>query len=166
MPTVLFNSALSLLPDRSLSVRGPDAVAAIAPMFNEESGAARAIRSLLSQDEPLDELLISINGGTDSTAQVVRTAVTELGFARADHSALPTMSAEFERWFNPASPARLTIVDHVWPVSKAASINQAVEQRLVTAHRLLVVDGDTEFDSGFVRALKDNFYRLRFGVRG
>lgn len=166
MPTVLFNSALSLLPDRSLSVRGPDAVAAIAPMFNEESGAARAIRSLLSQDEPLDELLISINGGTDSTAQVVRTAVTELGFARADHSALPTMSAEFERWSNPASPTRLTIVDHVWPVSKAASINQAVEQRLVTAHRVLVVDGDTEFDSGFVRALKDNFYRLRFGVRG
>ncbi|HZJ10478.1 MAG TPA: hypothetical protein VFD39_12335, partial [Trueperaceae bacterium] len=62
MPTVLFNAALSQFPDAGLSVRGPDTLAAVTPMFNEESGAPRALASLLDQDDPLDEFAISING--------------------------------------------------------------------------------------------------------
>src|SRR5690606_16435902 len=36
---------------------------------------------------------------------------------------------------------------------------------LVTARRILVVDGDTVLDAGFVAAIKNSFYRLRT-VRG
>ena len=164
MPTVVLNAALSLLSDRSLSVRGPDAVAAIAPMFNEESGAPRAIVSLLEQSEPLDELLISINGGSDNTPKVVRELLAQRGFELVDHQPIPGLRAELENWSNPESATKLTVVDHVWPVSKADSINLLIAEGLVAARRVLIVDGDTEFDSGFLSALKDNFYRLRFAA--
>lgn len=166
MPTVIFNAALNLLRDEGLVVRGPDAVAAVAPMFNEQSGAARAITTLLTQHEPLDELVLSINGGSDRTPLVVRQVLGGLGFQRVDQHPVPEVAAQFERWASRERRTRVVLVDHVKPVSKADSVNLVVELGLVTARRVLVVDGDTEFDPGFVAALKDNFYRLRFGPTG
>ena len=59
-----------------------------------------------------------------------------------------------------AGPA-VVVVAHLRPTSKADALNQAVAGGLVDAERVLVVDGDTELDPGFVAAIRDGFYRLR-----
>ena len=71
MPITLLNAALGMLPDRTLPVRGPDRIAAVVPMFDEEAGAARALASLLGQRVPVYEIVVSINGGSDRTPGVV-----------------------------------------------------------------------------------------------
>ncbi|MFO7544021.1 MAG: transglycosylase SLT domain-containing protein [Trueperaceae bacterium] len=159
MPTVLANAALSFVPDRSIAVRGPDRVAAVSPMFDEEAGAAAALTSLLAQTVPLDELAVSINGGTDATLHVVRTTLEQHGFARVHRGPAPGLEADFERWHRATGPA-VVVLAYRAPVAKSDSVNAVVEGGFVTAERVLVVDGDTVFDPGFVAALKDAFYRL------
>ena len=159
MPTVLANAALSFVPDRSIAVRGPDRVAVVSPMFDEEAGAEAALTSLLAQSEPLDELAVSINGGRDATPQVVRGALERHGFTRVHRGPAPGLEADFERWHRAAGPAVVVLL-HRAPVAKSDSVNAVVEGGYVTAERVLVVDGDTVFDAGFVAALKGAFYRL------
>ena len=164
-PTVLLNTALSFLPDRSLAVRGPDSLAVVSPMFNEEAGAAKALTSLLAQVEPLDEIVISINGGTDDTAGEVRRTLSAHGYEGGSSERLPAFAANVQRWQAPDERAggvrtRIVVIDHHEPISKADSVNIAVLSKLATARRVLVVDGDTVLDAGFVSHIKDNFYRL------
>src|SRR5699024_3617938 len=71
MPTTLLNALLGLVPDDGLVVRGPDRLAVVSPMFDEEDGAGPALASLLSQRHPVNQIAISINGGRDRTAEVV-----------------------------------------------------------------------------------------------
>lgn len=160
-PTVLLNAALSFLPDRGLVVRGPDSLAVVVPMFNEQAGAAAAVTSLLRQTEPLDEVVISINGGTDSTASRVRSTLGREGFVGGSSEPLPAFAAVVQRWQAPDSRTRVIVIDHHEPMSKADSVNVAVLSKLATARRILVVDGDTVLDQGFVAGMRDNFYRLR-----
>jgi len=159
-PTVLLNVALSFLPDRTLAVRGPDSVAVVSPMFNEEAGAAKAVTSLLAQTEPLDEIIISINGGTDATASEVRRTLAEHGFAGGSCEPLPAFLASVQRWRAAEGRIRVVVIEHHEPMSKADSVNIAVMSKLATARRILVVDGDTILDPRFVAGIKNNFYRF------
>ena len=160
MPTVLANALLSFVPDRTVPVRGPDRVGVVSPMFDEEAGAAAALGSLLDQSEPFDELAVSVNGGTDRTLEVVRRTLAERGFARVYAAPAPGLAAHLERWHAEAGPA-VVVLDHAAPISKSDSINAVLAGGFLACERVLVVDGDTVFDPGFLANLKDDFYRLR-----
>ncbi|HLU83508.1 MAG TPA: transglycosylase SLT domain-containing protein [Trueperaceae bacterium] len=160
-PTVLLNAALSFLPDRSIAVRGPDSVAVVSPKFNEESSAAVALTSLLGQTEPLDEVVISINGGSDGTAAEVHRTLSEHGFVGGNREQLPAFTAAVQRWHAATATTRVIVIEHYEPISKAESVNVAVLSKLATARRILVVDGDTVLASTFVAGIKNHFYRFR-----
>lgn len=160
MPTVLLNAALSLVRERGIVALGPDRLAAFAPMFDEEAGAERAVRSLLEQTEPLDELVVSINGGTDGTPEVVARTLSALGFEAWDGGSRPDL--QLTRWRKPGAHTAVEVVRYVNPTAKARSLNRAVESGLITAERVLVVDGDTVLSPGFAAEMRRSFYRLRF----
>lgn len=160
MPTVLLNTLLGYLPDRSVAVRGKDRVGVVSPMFNEQAGAGAALRSLLTQTERFDELAISVNGGTDNTLGVVTQTLTEHGFRRVYQAPAPDFKGTLQRWHAADGPA-VVVLDHDQPISKADSINKVVEGNYLTCDRVLVVDGDTIFEGTFLERLKDQFYRLR-----
>jgi len=166
MPITLLNAVLGLLPDRSLPVRGPDRIAAVVPMFDEEAGAARALASLLEQRVSVYEIVVSINGGSDRTPGVVAATLAEAGYAPVARSSWGPMAARVRWWWRLAGGPAVTIVEHDRPVSKADSINEVVAGGLVTSERVLILDGDTVLDPGFVAAMRDGHYRLRRVGRG
>ncbi len=160
MPSILGNTLLSLLPDRTYAVRSNDSLAVICPMYNEEKGAAQAIASLLEQDSLPDHLVVSINGGIDATYEVVSRVLMDRGFTQASFDAISHIGAGLEEWHSSDYDLRLSIAVYSRKVSKSESINNLVEY-VVPSDRILVMDGDTILHPGFVRALRDNFYRLR-----
>jgi cellulose synthase/poly-beta-1,6-N-acetylglucosamine synthase-like glycosyltransferase len=160
MPSVLGNTFLSLLQDRTYPVRSNDSLAVICPMYNEEKGAAQALASLLEQDSLPDHIVASINGGIDATYEVVSKLLMDRGFTQSSFDALPDIGAGLEEWHSTEYDLRLSIAVYSRKVSKSESINNLV-QHGVSADRILVMDGDTILHPGFVRALRDNFYRLR-----
>jgi cellulose synthase/poly-beta-1,6-N-acetylglucosamine synthase-like glycosyltransferase len=160
MPTVLVNSLLSLRKDRSYALRSKDTLATISPMYNEEKGAGQALASLLEQDSLPDHIVLSINGGTDATYEVVTRTLQERGFTRVDFRSIRGTGVGLEEWQISGLKVRVTIAIYGRKVSKSESINTLVEH-VVTAERILVMDGDTILHPSFVRNLRDNFYRLR-----
>lgn len=166
MPTTLLNATLGLTSDRSLPVRGPDRIALVSPMFDEEEGAGAALASLLAQWHPVDEIAVSINGGSDATPQVVATTLQAAGYELATMLAEGHQGATVARWAHPPGGPDVTVLEYDAPTSKADSINTLVLGGHVDAERILVVDGDTRFDPEFVTRLRDSFYRLRTEVRG
>ena len=161
MPTTIANAVLGAVPERTLAVRGPDRVAAVVPMFEEEAGAARCLTSLLRQREPLDGLVVSVNGGRDRTAEVVAATLAVHGFEAGPRRAFGPQGSTATAWSRRGAGPAVVVVAHLRPTSKADALNQAVAGGLVDAERVLVVDGDTELDPGFVAAIRDGFYRLR-----
>jgi cellulose synthase/poly-beta-1,6-N-acetylglucosamine synthase-like glycosyltransferase len=133
MPITLLNAALGLLPDRTLPVRGPDRIAAVVPMFDEEAGAARALASLLAQDVPVYEIVVSINGGSDRTPGVVATTLAEAGYAPVARSRWGVAAASVRWWWRLTGGPAVTVMEHDRPVSKADSINEVVAGGLVTS---------------------------------
>jgi len=166
MPITLLNAALGLLPDRTLAVRGPDRIAAVVPMFDEEAGAARALASLLTQRAPVYEVVVSINGGSDRTPDVVAETLAEAGYAPVARGRWGGTGPRTRWWWRLAGGPAVTVVEHDAPVSKADSINEVVAGGLVGSERILVLDGDTVLDPGFVAAMRDGHYRLRRVGRG
>jgi cellulose synthase/poly-beta-1,6-N-acetylglucosamine synthase-like glycosyltransferase len=166
MPITLLNAALGLLPDRTLPVRGPDRIAAVVPMFDEEAGAARALASLLGQRVPVYEIVVSINGGSDRTPVVVADTLAEAGYAPVARSRWGATHARVRWWWRLAGGPAVTVVEHDRPVSKADGINEVVAGGLVTSERVLILDGDTVLDPGFVEAMRDGHHRLRRVGRG
>ena len=160
MPTTLLNAALGLLPERTLPVRGPDRLAALVPMFDEEVGAGDALASLLAQRVPLDEIVVSINGGRDATPTVVAATLQRAGYRMVASSRFGPEGAPVDWWWQCERSPSVAVVHHSRPVAKADSLNLIVAGGLVTAERLLVLDGDTILDPGFVAAMRDGFYRL------
>ncbi len=160
MPTVLLNAALNLVRERGKAALGPDRLAVVAPMYDEEAGAARALRSLLAQTEPFDEVVVSVNGGTDATPEVVAATLAEGGF-----TALATEArgdCTITRWRSDGVKTRVVVVEYRVPVSKARSVNLLLERGLLAAERVLIVDGDTELHPGFASAARRATYRLTF----
>ena len=166
MPITLLNAALGMLPDRTLPVRGPDRIAAVVPMFDEEAGAERALASLLGQRVPVYEIVVSINGGSDRTPGVVAATLAAAGYAPVARSRWGAMAARVRWWWRLAGGPAVTVVEHDRPVSKADSINDVVAGGLVASERVLVLDGDTVLDPGFVEAMRDGHYRVRRTGRG
>ncbi len=162
MPTTLLNAALSTLPDRSLPVRGPDRLAVVSPMYNEEAGARRALASLLSQRSLPDELAVSINGSTDATHEVVSATLERFGFQRRSVEQAPGLNASLERWHREGDAMAVLVLVYAQQTAKSEAINNLVASRILRAERVLLVDGDTVFDREFIAALENNFYRLRW----
>ncbi len=161
-PTVIANALFSLAKDASLPVRSPDRVGVVSPMFNEEAGAAAALASLLGQSVPFDALTVSVNGGTDATAEVVKRTLGEAGYRCVTRGPVADATATFERWLRAggAGPS-VTVVEHAQPISKSDSINVVLSGGLLSAERVLIVDGDTVLEEHFLARLRDDFYRLR-----
>jgi cellulose synthase/poly-beta-1,6-N-acetylglucosamine synthase-like glycosyltransferase len=167
IPTVLLNAALSLLRDRSLSVTAPDRLAVFAPMYNEGAAARACLASLLEQSVQPDEIVLSINGGSDDTHAIVVATLAEHGFARDAHRFDTALNATVEAWLREdGGGAPVTVIDRRARASKSDSINEAAAQGILTAERVLVTDGDTVFDRRFVERLRPHFYRLTFVGRG
>ncbi len=162
MPTTLLNAALSTVPDRSLPVCGPDRLAVVSPMYNEEAGARRALASLLTQSSLPDELAVSVNGSSDGTHAVVTATLEEFGFERLARAPAPQLLATVERWRHPGKAMAVVVLDYRQRTAKSEAVNNLVTSSLLTAERVLLVDGDTVFDRGFIAALRRNFYRLRW----
>lgn len=159
-PTVLFNTVLGLASEHEIAVRGPDRLAVILPMYEEEGGAQAALLSVLAQRTPADSVAVSVNGGTDATAHVVAGTLRSLGYVS---HAMPNPTGRPARvvaWRRPEH-VPVTVVEFDGRTGKAECINTAIASGLVSAERVLVVDGDTVLDPGFIAALKDGFYRAR-----
>jgi cellulose synthase/poly-beta-1,6-N-acetylglucosamine synthase-like glycosyltransferase len=161
MPTTLLNAALGLVPDRSLPVRGPDRLTAVVPMFDEEQGARRALISLLHQREPVDLVVVSINGGRDRTPEVVADTLASEGYVCVSDGVWGPDDVPIRHWQPEGSRPPVAVLTHPRPISKADSVNLVVESGLARSERFLVMDGDTILDAGFVAAIRDGFYRLR-----
>ncbi|HZW27249.1 MAG TPA: transglycosylase SLT domain-containing protein [Trueperaceae bacterium] len=160
MPTVLLNAGLNLVRERGSVALGPDRLAVVAPMYDEEAGAERALRSILAQTEPFDELLVSINGGTDATPDVVAATLSDCGFSVWSEAS--DTASSMRRWRKEGSPTAVSVVEYRAPVSKARSVNLLLERGLLAAERVLIVDGDTELHPGFAAAARRALYRLAF----
>ncbi len=161
MPTVLLNAVLSLFPDNSVGVRGPDTLAVVSPMYNEERGAAGAVRSLLNQRVAPDQVAISINGGEDRTHEAVGAVLSSHGYRRHSLPTVPGLPAALESWRLDRGGLDITVALFAGRTAKSDSINALVTSGVVHADRILVMDGDTVLDPGFIGAVRDNFYRLR-----
>jgi len=162
MPTTLLNAVLSTVPDRSVPVRGPDRLAVVSPMYNEEDGARRALTSLLMQRRLPDELIVSINGTTDRTHEVVSATLAEHGFERTTVGRAPNLTATLERWRHRDHAMDVAVVVYARQTAKSEAINNLVASHIVRSERVLLVDGDTVFEPEFIAALERNFYRLRW----
>ena len=160
MPTVLLNTVLSLTKDSGYVVRPPDSFAVISPMYNEERGAGQALSSLLEQDSMPEQIALSINGGTDATYDVVTGVLQARGFHLVSTLALCDNTALLETWTSPDIDTIVNIALYYRRVSKSESINNLLDERIVTAERILIVDGDTIFHPAFIRQLRHNFYRV------
>lgn len=165
MPTVIINTLLSLLKDASYALRGPDTVSVIIPMYNEETGARRALESLLYQEVAADQVVVSVNGGSDGTLDVVLATLRDNGYALREASRHEVLQADLQLWRHPVR-VPVTVVSYPRQTAKADSINNAVHYGLITSDRVVVVDGDTIVDRGFVRELRDHFYRLTIRYAG
>lgn len=161
MPGVLMNSFLGLRTDRSIPVASQESLTVIAPMYNEEHGARRCLASILRQEVQPDQLAISINGGSDNTYAVVTRILTEYGYSRKATDMLEGLDARLERWLAPGGAASIVLVNYRSRTAKSESINNLFDYRLISSDRVLLVDGDTILHPGFVRAMRQNFYRLR-----
>ena len=160
MPTVLLNTALSFVKDKSYPVRSADTLAVVSPMYNEEKGAAKALRSLLEQDEAPDQIALSINGGRDATYTVISEVLKNAGYTLNVRRAYAELGAILEVWLGTNAPSFISVLRYQDKVSKSQSINTLVDQGIVRAQRILVLDGDTVLHPDFIRNLRDNFYRL------
>jgi len=163
-PTVLFNAVVGLGPEREVALRGPDRLAVVLPMFDEEGGAQAALLSVLAQRSPVDELVVSVNGGSDRTGDVVAEALRRLGYRPEPRPDLPDRAARVTAWRR-RSRNDVTVVEFHAATGKAECLNAIVGSGLVAAERVLAVDGDTVLDPGFVAALRDGFYRARLEAR-
>lgn len=160
MPGVLLNSFLGMLPDRSLTVTSQESLTVVAPMYNEEHGARRCLASILRQDTAPEQIAISINGGSDSTHEVVTRILAEYGYRHAATDELARLDATLERWLGGTGAANVVLINYRSKTAKSESVNNLFRHRLITSERVLLVDGDTMLHPGFVAAVKDNFYRL------
>ncbi len=160
-PTVLLNALLGSLPEDGIPVRGPDRFAAVLPMYEEETGASEALRSVLGQRHPLDEVVVSVNGGRDATPRVVRATLRAHGYRHVTDMAPPALGARAELWHRLAGGPIVTVLHYPQPTGKAASVNDAVLQQYIISERVLVMDGDTVLAPDFVERLRDHLYRLR-----
>mgnify|MGYP006282202623 CR=1 FL=1 len=161
MPTTLLNAFLALTSEAELVMRGPDRLAVVAPMFDEEDGAGPALRSLLRQALPPDEIAISINGGTDRTPEVVAETLAEHGYLHREREWIRYLDVVVHRWAPSDAGPTVTVLEHSMPTSKSDGVNFVVAGGFVTSERVLIVDGDTRFHPDFVRELRDGFYRIR-----
>ena len=166
MPTVLANTLFSFINDGSYTVQSPDSLSVISPMYNEEKGAGQALTSLLEQDHMPEQIALSVNGCTDATYDVVSDTLKENGFVFEGTKALKHFNAILETWTSAAVNTKVNIIIYYRKVSKSESINNLLEAGIVNADRILIVDGDTIFHPGFVRNLRENFYRLKRVKRG
>ncbi len=160
-PTVMLNAALGGLREDGIAVVGPDRVAAVLPMYEEETGASAALASVLKQRHPFDEVVVSVNGGRDATLQVVDATLRAHGYHTCGAAPPPLPGAGAQRWLRPRGGPPVVVLSHPQPTGKAASVNDAVLLGYVSAERILVIDGDTVLAPDFVERLREHFYRLR-----
>ena len=160
MPTVLLNAVLSLFPDNSVGV-GPDTLAVVSPIYNEERGAAGAVRSLLNQRVAPDQVAISINGGEDRTHEAVGAVLSSHGYRRHSLPTVPGLPAALESWrLDPGGSTPRWRCLPAGPPSRTASMPWS-PAAWCTPIGFWIMDGDTVLDPGFIGAVRDNFYRLR-----
>lgn len=160
MPTVLMNTALSFVKDKGYTVLSPDSFAVISPMYNEEKGAGQALSSLLEQDSLPEQIALSINGGTDATYDVIAGVLAARDFVLTSTLALAENTALLETWTSPHVDTVVSIALYYRRVSKSESINNLLDEKIVTSERVLIVDGDTIFHPSFIKQLRHNFYKL------
>jgi cellulose synthase/poly-beta-1,6-N-acetylglucosamine synthase-like glycosyltransferase len=162
MPATLLHGLLGLVPWRRRVVRSDEPITVVSPMFNEEAGAEAALRSLLGQESPLDAVVVSINGGTDRTPEVVAETLHRCGYERASPTGTHGSDVRVTRWRGPAAEPPVTVIEHPKPTSKADAVNFVVSAGYATTPRVLIVDGDTRFDRSFVDRLREGLYEIRF----
>jgi cellulose synthase/poly-beta-1,6-N-acetylglucosamine synthase-like glycosyltransferase len=159
MPTVLLNAVLSAVRRNGFTVRAPDRVAVVSPMYNEERGAERALTSVLGQSEPPEQLVVSINGGSDDTEGVVRALLIRKGYRCEQRGPLEGANADLERWSGPEGGTEVTLALFADQTAKSDSLNLLVE-RVVATERVLVIDGDTVLERRFLEVMRRSLYRL------
>ncbi|TVR94566.1 MAG: hypothetical protein EA416_03405 [Trueperaceae bacterium] len=157
---MLFNAVVGLSSEREVTLRGPDRLAVVLPMFDEEGGAQAALLSVLAQRSPADAVVVSVNGGSDRTGDVVADTLRRLGYRPGPRSDRAGLLARVTVWQRP-SRLDVTVVEFGEATGKAECLNAVVGSGIVEAERVLAVDGDTVLDPGFIAALRDGFYRAR-----
>ena len=134
-------------------------LAIMVPVYNEQARITETLGAVLDQTEPPHQIVISDNGSWDKTCLVVDRFLMTKGYALRrifdnSHSRL-----EICQYENHNAPT-IVFVRQKHQTSKADSINEIQNLRLVKASRTLVIDSDTILRPTFIERMNENWYTL------
>jgi len=101
-------------------------ITAFVPLYNKADSVEACLRSILNQTEKPAQLIVSENGSTDGSAEII-------DFIAKSYS----------------GPIKIDVIRHSQQTGKAESIEYAAKQ-LCESEYMLIVDADTELDAKFI----------------
>jgi len=134
-------------------------LAVIVPVYNEQARITETLGAVLDQTEPPHQIVVSDNGSWDKTCLVVDRFLMTKGYTLRrifDNSDSRIQICQYENHNAPS----IVFVRHKHQTSKADSINEIQNLRLVKASRILVIDSDTILRPTFVERMNENWYTL------
>jgi len=161
-PMIVIHAILSWVPRaRRYEVSRPETLALFVPIFNEESEIGETLQSVFNQTRLPQIILLSENGSTDKTREVIERFLADRGIRLSG-----------KRWLNGvkideylAPDSLIIVVKHEEKTSKASSINFAKEL-LREVDRVMSIDSDTRLTQRVFEILMNSFYELRGGKKG
>ncbi len=161
-PMIVIHALLSYAPRaRRYQVSKPETLALFMPVYNEEDEIGETLRSVFSQTKLPTVILISENGSTDQTRQVIDRCLADYGIRLSGTNQFE--GVRVDEYLGPTTLA--VVIKHKKKTSKASSINFA-KDLLREVDRVLSIDSDTRLTPRVVEVMMDSFYELRGGTKG
>jgi len=134
-------------------------LAVMIPVYNEEARIVETVKAVLNQTEPPHQIIVSDNGSQDNTCSIIDRFLIAKGYAlrrilRQHHSEVHI--GQYEKKNGP----NVIFVQHKNQTSKADSINEIQECKLIKNTRILIIDSDTILHPTFVERMNESWYAL------
>ncbi len=139
----------------------PEKVTAFIPVFNDEEQIRDTISSIMNQTKRPEEIIISDNGSTDNTYQVITRYLKDKGYLLKISSVKTGFFSSYTYINNQLSYPPAIVVKYVAQVSKAESIKRAKKNGLIHHPRTLIVDSDTILHPKFIEEIDRYYYTLK-----
>jgi cellulose synthase/poly-beta-1,6-N-acetylglucosamine synthase-like glycosyltransferase len=161
-PMIVIHALLSYVPRaHRYQVLRPESVALFIPVYNEESEIGETLQAIFSQTRLPQVILLSENGSTDKTRQVIDQFLVDHGIRLSGTDQI--QGVRIDEYLAPNT--LIVIVRHEKKTSKACSINFA-KGLLREVDRVLSIDSDTKLTPKVIEIMMDSFYELGGGTKG
>lgn len=158
-PVTLTHIGLSFWRDSKncFPILDPDAkLTILVPVYNEPQQIESTLESIMDQTMSPGQIIISDNGSTDATSQVIKRYLEKKGYSLQGSFASSFPSQVYTNLHYPP----VTLIRYTTQTSKAESINRAKESGLIKHTRTLVVDSDTRLDCKFIEQISRYYCTL------